>query len=156
MAIGCDLGYNSICTVSHYLAKKPPVNEIRSLVLDQNNIGDKGIIKLAASLKNCKNLKKLSLASVNLGTSGSEHLFRVLIGHQNLEILNLSSSETQGRNRIGTTPINIFKEVLRNEKCKIKSINLANTCLGSDGFYLLCCGLINFPNELELLNIASN
>ena len=57
---------------------------IQKLVLDQNNFGDKGIIKVSSSIRLCKNLLDISLVSVSMGTTGSEALFRAINGHPNL------------------------------------------------------------------------
>ena len=98
----------------------------------------------------------MSLVSVNMGSSGAEKIFNLIESRNNLLNLDLSASDSQSRNKIGTTPIYQLSKVFMHEQCRIQSLNISNTCIGSDGFILLCRGLENYQTEMDLLNISSN
>jgi hypothetical protein len=59
-------------------------------VLDNNPLGDLGVVKLAKIIPRLA-LKELSLASVGMGNEGSNQLCLALKGLPSLERLNISS-----------------------------------------------------------------
>lgn len=53
---------------------------VKSIVLDQNPIGDEGVRLLAGLVAHCKVLETLSLMSINMSPKGARDLSLKLVG----------------------------------------------------------------------------
>lgn len=53
---------------------------VKSIILDQNPIGDEGVRMLVGLVAHCKVLEKLSLMSVNMSPKGARDILSKLVG----------------------------------------------------------------------------
>lgn len=111
--------------------KAPTINNLRTLNLRFNNIGDEGMHQLCKLLVNNPHLKSLDLVCNNIST-GVKYLCDIFSVLKNLETLNL------GDNKIGdnikyfdnSVPLNSMKK-LRLYKNSINSLTEFSNCLKS-------------------------
>ena len=75
--------------------------KITRIVLDNNPLGDVGVIKLTAIFPKLQ-LKELSLVSVSMGNYGASNLLTSLKEVHTLVKLNISTSENINKNRISS------------------------------------------------------
>lgn len=85
---GNNIAYEEIIEIAQLLTKA----NIKSLSLNTNQIGDKGITYLAEKLINNKKLENLSIASNGIGKIGLKVLCESLMDHTSLKSLNLGYS----------------------------------------------------------------
>lgn len=81
--------------IGKFLANYP----VTKLILDKNPIGDVGALKIAEIIPTSK-IYELSLVSINISPKSATTLISSFIGHSEISIINLSSSDGLNRNRI--------------------------------------------------------
>jgi hypothetical protein len=107
-------------------------SQVTTLVLDNNPLGDAGIIKLTSVLPKLP-LKELSLVSVNMGNAGATVLFITLKEVPTLVKLNLSTGEPINKNKMTVDGAEPLKLLLSSSTCVLDTLHLNHLQLGSDG-----------------------
>ena len=124
-----------------------------TLVLDNNPLGDEGVVVLAGSLRGMR-LKELSLVSVHMGHKGVLPLLGAVEHMVDLELLNLSSKEGLFRNKVSCDSLAHLNSLLRNPNCKLKTLNMDYVGLGSQGVTVLFDNVTSA--SLQVLSLAKN
>ncbi|CAF1243520.1 unnamed protein product [Adineta steineri] len=116
-------------------------NQLESLYLSCNALGDAGTCEIAAGLKHDKHLKRLGLASNCIGFDGARALVDALISHPSLEQLNLGYMKATILlggldNVIGDEGAEEISRLIRSNKC-IRSIDLTFNGISQRGLMKL-------------------
>lgn len=97
MAISYEFDAAYVRFISDYLVG----SQITKIVLDNNPLGDAGVIKLAGIFPKIK-LKELSLVSVGMTNTGAAALFNTLKEVTSLMKLNISTGESINKNKLSS------------------------------------------------------
>lgn len=126
------------------------LNNIISLDLNDNTLGEEAGLLLGDTLSKRKGLIKLSLGDCGLGIEGIKSIINALNSHvETLEYLDLSYSE------INIDILNSLCQVLKS--CKhLKTLILSNNEFENLGIKLLNHLLQNYLNKIEILNLNNN
>ena len=145
------LGINSAMLISKILFNS---DRISRLNLSKNNLGDQGVEILINAIKNSMGLISLNLASNSITYKGGQIIFKNLKNQQSIIDLNISSIEGTNRNRLTSKGIKDIESFLK-KNIFLETINLSGNSIKGEGFILLCKGLNN-NNNLVNLNISNN
>lgn len=106
------------------------MSRITKIVLDNNPLGDAGVIKLIAIFPKMQ-LKELSLVSVNMGNYGASNLFTSLKEVRTLLKLNVSTTDTINKNRITSEGVLPLRLLLNSTTCVLETLQMNHLRLGS-------------------------
>lgn len=126
MAISYEFDLTYIRFINDYLIS----SQITKIVLDNNPLGDAGVIKLASIFPQIK-LKELSLVSVNMTNTGAAYLFNTLKDVPTLMKFNISTGETINKNKLSLEGAQHLKSLLNSPQCAIDTLHLNHLRLGS-------------------------
>ena len=147
----CYLGLNSIQFISKIIYNS---DRISRLNLMKNNLGDKGVEILINSIQNSMSLISLNITSNAITYKGGKIIFNQLKEQQSIIDLNISSIEGTNRNRMTAVGIKDIESFLK-KNIFLETINLSGNSIKDEGFILICKGLDN-NNNLINLNISNN
>ena len=123
-------------------------SNLQTLDLTTNNIGSEGAVALADGLKSCSNLRTLHLSANNIGTEGAVALADGLKSCSNLRTLHLSA------NNIGTEGAVALADGLKS--CSnLRTLHLSANNIGTEGAVALADGLKSCSN-LQTLDLSEN
>ena len=147
----CYLGINSILIISNIIYNS---DRIARLNLTKNNLGDVGVEILINAVKDSNSLISLNITSNSITHKGGQIIFSKLKDQQSIIDLNISSMEGINRNRITASGIKEIKFFLK-QHIFLEKFNISGNSIRDEGFILLCKGLDNNRNILNL-NISNN
>ncbi|KAK7919736.1 hypothetical protein WMY93_011020 [Mugilogobius chulae] len=119
-----------------------------SSFLQENAIGNEGIVYLAESLKSNTSLQTLCLQGVSAGSPGAVALADSLITNQSLQTLDLRG------NTVGIEGAKALANALKINR-SLKSLNLQENCLGMDGAIFIATALKG-NHQLSYINLQGN
>uniref|UniRef100_UPI00398EED01 protein NLRC5 isoform X1 n=2 Tax=Pristiophorus japonicus TaxID=55135 RepID=UPI00398EED01 len=126
------------------------VQGLRKLSLESINISTTGMMTLAVGLRKCRSIEEINLSQNKLGEEGATELGKTLSGFEQLKKINLSRIPT-ATGLIGT---NMLAKGLSN--CtRLEEINLDSLVLRDSGARLLAEGILNMTS-LKKLTLRSN
>ena len=108
---GIQMFYNAINL------SKINTNNISSLNLSYNNIGDSGMYYINLIILLCKKLSKLNLAHNSIYFIGIERIKEGILGNKNLSVINLAG------NHISSIGVKLLCDYLVHEECENTSIS---------------------------------
>ena len=147
----CYLGINSIKLISKIIYSS---DRISRLNLTKNNLGDYGVEILINAIKNSMSLISLNITSNSITHKGGQIIFKDLKEQQSIIDLNVSSIEGTNRNRMTAIGIKDIESFFKTN-IFIETINLSGNSIKDEGCILICKGLNNNNNLLNL-NISNN
>uniref|UniRef100_A0A3B3ZN01 NACHT domain-containing protein n=1 Tax=Periophthalmus magnuspinnatus TaxID=409849 RepID=A0A3B3ZN01_9GOBI len=129
------------------LFTQPPYH-VCSNSLQENAIGNEGIVSLAEALKSNASLQTLCLQGVSAGTSGAIALAESLTTNKTLQTLDLRG------NTVGIEGAKALANALKINR-SLKSLNLQENSLGMDGAIFIATALKG-NHQLSYINLQGN
>ncbi|XP_072133528.1 uncharacterized protein [Mobula birostris] len=125
-------------------------SSLTELNLSANKLGDSGVKRVSAALRNpkCK-LQKLWLSDVGLTANGAKDLISTLSTNRSLKELSLND------NKLGDSGVKLLSAALRDSECNIQKLWLRNVGLTDSGVEDLASALSTNPSLTEL-NLSAN
>uniref|UniRef100_A0A8C2J608 NLR family, CARD domain containing 3 n=1 Tax=Cyprinus carpio TaxID=7962 RepID=A0A8C2J608_CYPCA len=119
-----------------------------SVSLQENALGDNGVIALAFALRSNSSLSVLYLQGVSAGKSGAVALADALVVNESLHTLDLRG------NSIGMEGAKAFSSALKKNR-SLRSLNLQENSLGMDGAIFIATALRG-NHQLTYINLQGN
>uniref|UniRef100_A0A3Q0SWJ0 NLR family CARD domain containing 3 n=1 Tax=Amphilophus citrinellus TaxID=61819 RepID=A0A3Q0SWJ0_AMPCI len=116
--------------------------------LQENAIGNEGVIFLAEALKTNTSLRILCLQGVSAGTSGAIKMAEALMSNQTLQTLDLRG------NTVGMEGAKALANAMKFNR-SLKSLNLQENSLGMDGAIFIATALKG-NHQLTYINLQGN
>ncbi|KAK1785697.1 hypothetical protein P4O66_019046, partial [Electrophorus voltai] len=146
----CDVTHEGCAALASALKLNP--SHLRKLNLTENLVGDSGIKQLSLGLENphCK-LESLWLKHCDITDKGCAALVSALgLNLSHLRMLDLS------RNKLGDSGVKLLSDMLKDTRCKIKSLGLCDCDVTDEGCAALASALTSNPSHLRELNFYWN
>jgi len=129
-------------------------DQLESLYVDCNRLGDEGVAVLAEGLAANTKLKRLSLASNRIGPEGMRALAVVLAVHPSLTFVNLgwtraTSDVGEAGNTLGDEGAAVLGELLAGDPV-LRALDISRNRIGPDGLDAVCEGLATNTQLVEL------
>lgn len=140
----CAFGPGGAATLAQYFMCLPLV----SLSICGNDIGDKGVMKLAVNFKYLTTIENMDLAENKVTHAGAAFIGHHLNNLVNLQILDLR------KNQVGDAGAAAICSHL-NGLTKIHTLSLAENKIGEEGAFHAACHIWKL-SSLQLLNISFN
>jgi Ran GTPase-activating protein (RanGAP) involved in mRNA processing and transport len=123
---------------------------VAHLLLSQNNLGDKGLEKLANAIANSKTLIRVDLSQNAFTPRSAYSIAEILSQNESIIDLNLGSIQGSQRNRMGKDGGLAIAYGLSLKSCLVQFLNLRSVTLQNDEAEVLAESLEDYLHLLHL------